>query len=58
MKKSFYITRLEYGLVSIEVPKGATEEQERELVLKAEQNGQTDWYDSEITDITEAEIDG
>ncbi len=55
--KSFYITRIEYGLVSIEVPEGATEEQEKELVRRAEQNGQADFYNSEITDITEAGID-
>lgn len=55
--KSFYITRLEYGLVSIEVPEGATEEQEKELVRQAEQHGQASWHDNEITDITEAGID-
>lgn len=57
MEKSFFITRVEYGLVSIDVPEGATEEQEQELVMKAEQRGEADFYNSEITDIAEAGID-
>lgn len=57
MEKSFYVTRIEYGLISIEVPEGATEEEEKELVRQAEQHGQVSWHDSEITDITEAGID-
>lgn len=57
MVKSFYITCVEYGLVSIEVPEGATEEQEKDLVRQAECLGEASWHDREITDITEAGID-
>lgn len=57
MVKSFFVTRLEYGLVSIEVPEGATEQRKKALVIQAEQRGEASWHDSEITDITEVGID-
>lgn len=53
MKKKFYITELSYGVVEVDIPDGANEEDIDFLVRDAVNLGCTEWHDVEVTDITE-----
>jgi hypothetical protein len=53
-KKKFYITELSYGIVEVDIPDNADEEEIDFIVRDAIQLGETWWYDVEVTDITEA----
>lgn len=57
MVKSFYVTCLDYGIVSVDIPEGATEQEEKDLVIRAEQHGEAYWYNREIADVSEAGVD-
>lgn len=53
MKKKFYVTELSYGIVEVDIPDNANEEEIDFLVRDAVQLGCTEWHDIEVTDITE-----
>lgn len=53
MKKKFYITEFSYGIVEVDIPDGADDEEIDFLVRDAVQLGSTEWHDVEVTDITE-----
>lgn len=53
MKKKFYVTELSYGIVEVDIPDNANEEEVDFLVRDAVQLGETVWHDVEVTDITE-----
>lgn len=53
MKKKFYVKELSYGIVEVDIPDNANEEEIDFLVRDAVQLGCTEWHDVEVIDITE-----
>jgi hypothetical protein len=53
MKKKFDVTEVSYGIVEVDIPDNANEEEVDFLVRDAVQLGSTEWHDVEVTDITE-----
>lgn len=53
MKRNFYITKLSYGYVTVDVPENTPTTTIESIVDTAVNEGNVIWHDSEITDITE-----
>jgi hypothetical protein len=53
MKKKFYVTQIDYGIVEVDIPDDANEEEIDCIVRDAVWLGSTEWYDVEVTNIAE-----